>query len=184
MVSWCFLAYQSMCSIIYIYIYREREREMWQNNVHSCTYSYIGCMCVGLCEFSWMGGLRKDFIFSIFGGVRLFEGSLCVGYTWEVLAPKIDKEMCRVHLREDPSLEVKKTKDVGQFRFGLRTVWRETQLRRVSRSQKATRGQWRRWPSKNRTSSSRSDDQWTSASFGSCLGFSQRSCDSYIYIHT
>ena len=39
---------------------------------------------------------QKEFLSSgSLDGVGLSKGSLCVGYRWEVLAPKIDKELCQ-----------------------------------------------------------------------------------------
>ena len=50
-------------------------------------------MCVCVC--CGMPSESKGFLSSAFlDGVRLSEGSLCVGFTWEVLAPKIDKVLC------------------------------------------------------------------------------------------
>ena len=71
------------------------------------------------------------------------EDTLCVGYTWEVLVPKIDKEMCGMNHHEDPTLEVRVEKNQGcwSVRSGTPAVRESSQSgerprqRRVSRSQ-------------------------------------------------
>ena len=49
-------------------------------------------VCGSVCVRGWEA---KEGILSStsLDGIKFSEGSFCVGYTWEVLAPKINKEM-------------------------------------------------------------------------------------------
>ena len=71
-------------------------------------------VCVCVCVYEWV---NKEGILSSasFDGIKLFEGSLCVGYTWEVLALKRDKEMRCMDLCEDPRLDGTVEKDQGRW---------------------------------------------------------------------
>ena len=66
------------------------------------------CVCVCVCVDTW---LKKEFYLQNLG--IKFTGR-CF-FVWVVWAPKIDKETCRLNLREDPKPEVRMEKDQGML---------------------------------------------------------------------
>ena len=91
-----------------------------------------------------------------------------------------------MNLHEDARLKVGVEKDNGHWSVKSKTqsrrvrqLGRETLERRVSNCQKAARGQWRWWQSRDWDLSGE-----TSQHFCNCLGFLQSSYDSHVYTCT
>ena len=146
---------------------------------HIYIYIYIyGCMCVDLCVCSWMGGQKRDLIFCKFDSHQsVYRVSL------SILARIPHRELCSSEpVRPREKKDERLWSDIQSSGCGARQLRPEARgSYGMSPSRRAFRAVGRQYGIRNGSSRGEDDDQKWFSIFGSCVGFSQSSCESHIY---